>query len=81
MASYITQIEKITSETNNLQSKNLVIAVPTFFTQHERKAFLGAVEISKKKMNNEYSTQLVNEEIAISMDYGYAKRLEFTEDL
>lgn len=52
----------------------MVLAIPTYFTQHERKALLNAVEITKKKMNNEYSTQLVNEEVAVSMDYGYSKR-------
>ena len=50
------------------------MAVPTYFTQHERKALLNAVEITKKKMNNEYSTQLVNEELAVSMEFGYPKR-------
>jgi molecular chaperone DnaK (HSP70) len=57
-----------------LQNRNLVLAVPTYFTQHERKALLNAVEITKKKMNNEYSTQLVNEDLAVSMEFGYPKR-------
>ena len=81
MASSITEVEKIISQTNNLQNKNLVLAVPAYFTQHERKALLNAIEITKKKMNNEYSTQLVNEEVAASMDYGYSKKNEFSEDL
>lgn len=74
-------MEKIIAHTNNLSNKNLVISVPSYFTQHERQALMDAVEICKKKLNNEYPTQLVNEELAISMDYGYSKRNEFSDDL
>jgi len=41
---------------------------------------LNAVKIAQKKYKSEYSTQLVSEEIAASMDFGFGKRHEFEKE-
>ena len=38
----------------------MVIAVPSYLTQHERKALVDAISIAKKKTNNQFSTQFVD---------------------
>lgn len=42
---------------------------------------LDAIQIARKGVQNDYPTQLVSEEVAVSMEYGYNRRAEFDEEL
>ena len=62
-------------EKNNFDSRTAVVAVPTYFTQHERKALLDAAKIAELGI-----TRLLNESTAIALDYGIFRKNELNAD-
>jgi len=38
----------------------MVITVPGYLTQHERKAMMNSIQIAKKKIPNDYQIQLIS---------------------
>ena len=55
--------------------KELVVSVPDYYTSHERKAMLKAIEIGGFKY-----TALLNESSTITFEYAFRKLKEFEED-
>ena len=55
--------------------KELVVSVPDYYTSHERKAMLKAIEIGGFKY-----TALLNESSTITFEYAFQKIKEFEED-
>ena len=58
-----------------IDTKEVVVSVPDYYTAHERKAMLEAIEIGGLK-----STALLNESSAITFAYAFGKMKEFEED-
>jgi molecular chaperone DnaK (HSP70) len=58
----------------NINTKEIVVSVPDYYTAHERKAMLEAIEIGGLK-----STALLNESSAITFAYYFQKMKEFEE--
>jgi molecular chaperone DnaK (HSP70) len=54
---------------NNFDNKSAVIAIPTYFTQFERKAILDAAKIAELGV-----TRLINESTAVALDYGMFRK-------
>lgn len=67
-AAYLNKLKQII-EKNNFDNKSAVIAVPTYFTQQERKAMLNAAKIAELNV-----VRLVNESTAIALDYGIFRK-------
>ena len=59
----------------NINTKEVVVSVPDYYTAHERKAMLEAIEIGGLKC-----TALLNESSAITFAYAFQKMKEFEED-
>lgn len=73
LASYFTELSKIV-QFNNLDEKLIMVAVPSYFTQKERKSVLAAAQIANLK-----NIELVNESAAMGLDYGAFKKNEMGE--
>lgn len=54
---------------NNFDNKSAVVAVPTYYTQQERKAVFDAAKIAEFNI-----TRLINESTAIALDYGIFRK-------
>lgn len=67
-AAYINKLKFILQK-NNFENKAAVLAVPTYFTQQERKAVLDAARIAEFSV-----TRLLNESTAIALDYGMFRK-------
>jgi molecular chaperone DnaK (HSP70) len=59
----------------NIMVNDVCVSVPDYFTAHERKAMLEAIEISGLNC-----TTLINESSAISLAYGLLRLNEFNDD-
>ena len=70
MASFMTKLAEIIDH-NNLDDRMVVFSVPSYFTEIEQKAMLNAAEISGTT-----NVKLVNENIAIGLEYSYEKKSE-----
>lgn len=68
LAAFMTKLSSIV-EHNNLDEKLVMLSVPSCLTQMERRALLNAADISGLK-----NVKLVNESVAIGMDYGSFKK-------
>lgn len=60
---------------NNIENKSAVIAVPTYLTQQERKAFLDAAKIAELQV-----TRLINDSTAIGLDYGMFRKADLDKE-
>jgi molecular chaperone DnaK (HSP70) len=67
-AAYINKLKFILQK-NNFENKSAVLAVPTYFTQQERKALLDAARIAEFSV-----TRLLNESTAVALDYGMFRK-------
>jgi heat shock 70kDa protein 4 len=67
-AAYLNKLRTIV-EKNNFDSKSAVVAVPTYYTQQERKAVLNAAKIAELNV-----VRLINESTAIALDYGIFRK-------
>ena len=67
-AAYLNKL-KLIIQKNNFENKAAVIAVPTYFTQQERKAVLDAAKIAELEV-----TRLLNESTAVALDYGIFRK-------
>ena len=74
MAAYFNKM-KLTFEKNGFESKDVVVAVPPYLTQNERKAYLNAAKIAELNV-----VKLINDSTAISLDYGMFRMGELTEN-
>lgn len=70
MAAYLNKLKLIVSK-NNFENKSAVVAIPTYFTQAERKAFLDAAKIAELNV-----VRLINDSTAIALDYGMFRKSE-----
>lgn len=61
-------------ENNNIQSKELVISVPSYFTNLERQAVLDAADIGNFK-----ALRLINESTAVGLTYGFFRQSDLSE--
>jgi heat shock protein 4 len=69
-AAYINKL-KLILEKNGFSNKSAVVAVPTYFTQTERKALLDAAKIAEFNI-----TRILNESTAVALDYGMFRKNE-----
>jgi molecular chaperone DnaK (HSP70) len=69
-AAYLNKLKFILQK-NNFENKSAVLAVPTYFTQQERKAIHDAAKIAEFNI-----TRLLNESTAIALDYGMFRKNE-----
>jgi heat shock protein 4 len=69
-AAYINKLKFILQK-NNFENKAGVLAVPTYFTQQERKAVYDAARIAEFTI-----TRLLNESTAVALDYGMFRKNE-----
>lgn len=67
-AAYINKL-KFILEKNGFSNKSAVVAVPTYFTQTERKALLDAAKIAEFNI-----TRILNESTAVALDYGMFRK-------
>ena len=68
LASYFTQLKEIINY-NNLDAKQIVVAIPSFFTQAERINILNSAEIA-----NMPNVKLIDQEVAMGLDFGMFKK-------
>lgn len=61
-------------ETSEIYSKDVVLSVPSYFTNVERQAVLDACEIANLKC-----TRLINESTAICLNYGFFRKKDLPE--
>ena len=73
MAVFLTQLSEIIDH-NNLDDKQIVIAVPSYFTEIEKKSLLNAAQISGCK-----NVKLITDTVAIALDYGAEKKSELVD--
>ena len=60
---------------NGFEDKEAVVAIPSFFTQAERKACLDAARIAELNV-----TRLINDSTAICLDYGMFRKADLSND-
>ena len=65
---------KVFFETAHIDSKEFVFAVPSYFSNTERQAFLDAVEIADLKC-----LRLINESTAVALTYGFFRKPDLPE--
>lgn len=70
LAAYFNKLRSI-MEHNQFESKEAVIAVPTYLTQVERKGILTAAKIAELHV-----TRLINESTAVALDYGIFRKAD-----
>lgn len=58
-------------EHNEFESKEAVIAVPSYLTQVERKGIISAAKIAQLHV-----TRLINESTAVALDYGIFRKAD-----
>ena len=73
MGLYFTKLKKNWLR-ENIDTKEVVVSVPDYYTSHERKAMLEALEIADLQC-----TALVNESSAISLAYGLLRLRDFDD--
>ena len=74
MGLFFSKLKKIWLK-ENINTDNVVVSVPDYYTAHERKSMLEAVEIGGLRC-----TALLNESSAITLAYGFQKLKEFDEE-
>lgn len=60
---------KLILQKNNYENKSAVLAVPSYFTQQERRAIFDAARIAEFSI-----TRLINESTAVALDYGMFRK-------
>lgn len=65
----------ITHNDINLQSSNVVISVPSYYTEQERKALIDACNIAEIPLE-----RLLNETTAISINYGLFRKNDLDKE-
>lgn len=73
MATYLKKVHKF-YENAGIASKDIVLSVPSYFSNIERQAVLDACDIAELKC-----TRLINEGTAVALSYGFFKNRDFTE--
>lgn len=68
LAAYFNKLKSIMQH-NDFESKEAVIAVPSYLTQAERKGILNAAKIAELHI-----TRMINESTAIALDYGIFRK-------
>ena len=68
LAAYLNKLKHILA-VNKFENKSGVVAVPTYFTQQERKAVFEAARIAEFNI-----VRLINESTAIALDYGMFRK-------
>jgi len=74
LASMLTKIRQVL-ELNNIQNKELVLSVPSFFTQNERKLCLLAGKIAGINI-----LKLMNESSATVLNYGIFRKKDLSDE-
>jgi heat shock protein 4 len=67
MAAYFNKLKLIIAK-NGFENKDVIISVPTYLTQAERKAYFDAARIA------ELSIKLINDSTAVGLDYGLFRK-------
>lgn len=73
MTLYFTKLKKIWKR-DGVDTKEIVVSVPDYYTVYERKAMIEAIETADLKV-----VSLINESSAISLSYGLLRLREFDE--
>lgn len=73
VAYYLRKVKKF-YENSNILSNDIVISVPSYFTNAERQAMLDASEIAGLKC-----IRLINESTAVALSYGFFRRPELKD--
>lgn len=71
-AAYFNKIRTIIA-INGFENSEAVVAVPSYLTQAERKAYLDAAKIAELNI-----TRLINDSSAIALDYGMFRKAELS---
>lgn len=69
MAAYFNKLKLIIAK-NGFENKEVIISVPTYLTQLERKAYFDAAKIA------ELNIKLLNDSTAVALDYGLFRKAE-----
>ena len=72
-AAYLNKLKEIV-EINQLKHKELVLSVPAYFNEAERKALIDAAAIAGIPL-----TKIIDEQEAVALNYGISKRLDLDE--
>lgn len=67
MAAYFNKLKLIIAK-NGFENKEVVISVPTYLSQSERKAYFDAAKIA------ELNIKLINDSTAVGLDYGLFRK-------
>ncbi len=67
MAAYFNKLKLIIAK-NGLENKDVILSVPTYLTQAERKAYYDAAKIA------ELNIKLINDSTAVALDYGLFRK-------
>ena len=73
LACYLRKL-KAFFETAGIESREMVFAVPSYFSNTERQAFLDAIEIADLKC-----LRIINESTAVALTYGFFRKPELPE--
>lgn len=68
-AAYFNKLKLIIAK-NGFENKDVIMAVPTYLTQAERKAYFDAAKIA------ELNLRLINDSTAIALDYGLFRKAD-----
>lgn len=67
MAAYFNKLKLIIAK-NGFENKEVIISVPTYLTQTERKAYFDAAKIA------ELNIKMINDSTAVALDYGLFRK-------
>jgi heat shock 70kDa protein 4 len=68
MAAYLNKLKLIIAK-NGLENKEVILSVPAYLTQTERKGYLDAARIAELNV-----VRLINDSTAIALDYGLFRK-------